>query len=135
MDEDPESDLLFGYGVWPVAQTLSRLLIDATFSDTALHPFHPIPSVRGKSVLELGVLVAVNQRLRPCEFTFSRKRLKAILQCADGVPFLQQVFQNTSVSGSPTPSPPFLEVLGWLWQGSVAMPAALKCGSQMVSTA
>jgi len=70
LDEDPESDLLFGYGVWPVAQTLSRLLIDATFSDD-LQPFHPIPSVRGKSVLELGVLVAVNQR-RTCEFTFSK---------------------------------------------------------------
>lgn len=58
LDEDPESDLLFGYGVWPVAQTLSRLLIDATFSDD-LQPFHPIPSVRGKSVLELGAGVAL----------------------------------------------------------------------------
>lgn len=56
LDEDPSSDLLFGYGVWPVAQSLSRLLIDATLSNH--DDFQVIPSVRGKSVLEIGLLVA-----------------------------------------------------------------------------
>lgn len=63
LDEDPSSDLLFGYGVWPVAQSLSRLLIDATLSNH--DDFQVIPSVRGKSVLEIGLLVA-QWVTRPC---------------------------------------------------------------------
>lgn len=48
LDEDP-GDWLFGYGVWPVAQSLSRLLIQAT-----LESHEVIPSVRGQRVLEIG---------------------------------------------------------------------------------
>ena len=61
LDEDP-GDRLFGYGVWPVAQSLSRLLIQATLESDEV-----IPCVRGQRVLEIGaskrVIFPFNGRL------------------------------------------------------------------------
>ena len=54
LDEDP-GDLLFGYGAWPVAESLSKLLINSTLSE---HDSQVVPSVHGKHVLEIGVWVA-----------------------------------------------------------------------------
>ncbi|OLP88747.1 Chaperone protein DnaJ [Symbiodinium microadriaticum] len=52
LEEDPQTDLLFGYGLWPVASTLARLLANAVLDGEVQG--HPIPSVKAKSILEIG---------------------------------------------------------------------------------
>ncbi|CAE7731372.1 EFM7 [Symbiodinium sp. KB8] len=57
LEEDPQTDLLFGYGLWPVASTLARLLANAVLDGEVQG--HPIPSVKAKSILEIGAGVGL----------------------------------------------------------------------------
>ncbi|CAE7804920.1 KGD1 [Symbiodinium sp. CCMP2592] len=57
LEEDPQTDLLFGYGLWPVAATLARLLANTALDGEVQG--HPIPSVKGKSILEIGAGVGL----------------------------------------------------------------------------
>ncbi|CAE7191465.1 dnaJ [Symbiodinium sp. CCMP2456] len=57
LEEDPQTDLLFGYGLWPVASSLAKLLTNAALDEEDSEvQGHPIPSVKAKSILEIGGL-------------------------------------------------------------------------------